>query len=109
MACPKGWEALAPLSAPDRATTPLLRNAGGEMTAVDWDTAMQVFTLRFRAIQDKFGPAAVAWLGTGQICTEELALLGAFGKFGMGLVHGDGNYTPMHGYLRVGVQGILWI
>jgi len=27
MACPKGWEALTPLSAPDRATTPLLRIA----------------------------------------------------------------------------------
>ena len=26
MACPKGWEALTPLSAPDRATTPLLRD-----------------------------------------------------------------------------------
>src|SRR5687768_15712332 len=26
MACPKGWEALAPLAAHDRATTPLLRN-----------------------------------------------------------------------------------
>src|SRR5690242_5270455 len=29
MACPKGWEALAPLSAPDRASTPLLRNSRG--------------------------------------------------------------------------------
>src|SRR6059036_1942437 len=26
MACPKGWESLTPLAAPDRATTPLLRN-----------------------------------------------------------------------------------
>ena len=25
MACPKGWEALTPLSAPDRGTTPLVR------------------------------------------------------------------------------------
>src|SRR5690606_14135487 len=30
-------------------------------------------------------------LGTGQITVEELALLGSFAKFGMGLVHGDGN------------------
>ncbi len=91
MACPKGWEALTPLRAADRATTPLLRNARGILEPVDWDTAMQVFTLRFKAIQDKCGAEAVAWLGTGQICTEELALLGALGKFGMGLVHGDGN------------------
>ena len=91
MACPKGWEALTPLAAPDRAVTPLLRNARGELTPVDWDEAMQVFTLRFKAILDQHGPESVAWLGTGQICTEELAFLGAFAKFGMGLVHGDGN------------------
>ncbi len=91
MACPKGWEALAPLSSPDRAATPYLRNAAGHLEAVDWDTALQVFTLRFKAIQDKFGSDAVAWLGTGQICTEEMALLGALAKFGMGVIHGDGN------------------
>ncbi len=91
MACPKGWEAITPLHAPDRATTPLLRNAKGELEPVDWDTAMQVFTVRFKAIQDQFGKDSVAWIGTGQICTEEMAFLGALGKFGMGMIHGDGN------------------
>jgi anaerobic selenocysteine-containing dehydrogenase len=91
MACPKGWEALTPLRSPDRATTPYLRNAAGHLEPVDWDTALQVFAVRFKAIQDKFGKEAVAWLGTGQICTEELAFLGALAKFGMGVVHGDGN------------------
>jgi assimilatory nitrate reductase catalytic subunit len=91
MACPKGWEALAPLSAPDRATTPLRRNVAGELEPIDWDAAMQLFTLRFKAIQDQFGADSIAWLGSGQICTEELALLGALGKFGMGMIHGDGN------------------
>ena len=90
MACPKGWEALTPLAAPDRATTPLLR-INGRLEQVDWDTAMQVFTLRFKAIMDQHGAGSVAWLGTGQICTEELAFLGAFAKFGMGMLHGDGN------------------
>ena len=91
MACPKGWEALAPLHSADRATTPLLRNSAGKFEAVDWDTAMQVFTLRLKAIQDKNGKDSVAWIGTGQIVTEELAYLGALGKFGMGIVHGDSN------------------
>jgi anaerobic selenocysteine-containing dehydrogenase len=91
MACPKGWEALTPLRSPDRATTPYLRNADGQLEPVDWDTALQVLTLRFKAIQDKYGNDAIAWLGTGQICTEELAFLGALAKFGMGIVHGDGN------------------
>ncbi len=91
MACPKGWEALSPLAANDRATTPYLRNKAGVLEPADWDTALQVFALRFKAIQEKYGNDAVAWLGTGQVCTEELAFLGALAKFGMGLIHGDGN------------------
>jgi assimilatory nitrate reductase catalytic subunit len=91
MACPKGWEALTPLRAADRATTPLLKDAGGKLRPVGWPEALAAFTSRFKAIQAAHGPASVAWLGTGQIPTEELALLGAVAKFGMGVVHGDGN------------------
>jgi assimilatory nitrate reductase catalytic subunit len=90
-ACPKGWEALAPLRAPDRATTPLLRTAGGRLEPVDWGTAIAAFVSRIKAIQARHGAEAVAFLGTGQMPSEELALLGALAKFGMGLVHGDGN------------------
>jgi len=46
---------------------------------------------RFRELLRQHGPEAVAFLSTGQIPTEEMALLGAVAKFGMGLVHGDGN------------------
>lgn len=92
MACPKGWEALTPLAAPDRATTPLLRNpATGKLEPTDWDHAMQVFTLKFKAIMDQNGPESVAFLSTGQICTEEMAFLGALWKFGMGALHCDSN------------------
>lgn len=91
MACPKGWEALTPLGAPDRAVSPLLRDAGGRLRAVDWPTALDTFTSRMKAIQAKHGKASVAFLSTGQIPMEEMALLGALGKFGMGLLHGDGN------------------
>ena len=91
MACPKGWEALTPLAAPDRATTPLLRNERGELEAVDWDTALQVFTVRMKAIQDQHGAESVAWIGTGQIPNEELAFLGALAKFGMGIIDRKSN------------------
>jgi assimilatory nitrate reductase catalytic subunit len=90
-ACPKGWEALTPLRAPDRATTPLWRDAKGRLQHVGWDIAATTFVSRFKAILDEHGPESVAFLSTGQIPTEEMALLGAFAKFGMGLVHGDGN------------------
>ena len=92
MACPKGWEALTPLGAKDRATSPLLRAKRGDpQVEVDWEVALGEFVQRFKAIQAEHGPASVAFLGTGQITVEELALLGSFAKFGMGVVHGDGN------------------
>ncbi len=91
MACPKGWEALTPLGAPNRATTPLLRDADGELQTVSWDRAAAEFVSRLKGIQAKHGPDSVAWLGTGQIATEELAFLGALAKFGLGIRHGDGN------------------
>lgn len=91
MACPKGWEALAVLDAPDRATTPLLRNAAGVLEPASWDVALRTFVDRTKAIQAAHGPHSVAFLSTGQIVTEEMALLGALAKFGMGLLHGDGN------------------
>lgn len=90
-ACPKGWEALAALDAKDRAVRPLLRNDRGQLEAVGWETALAAFTSRFKAIQARHGKESVAFLSTGQIATEEMALLGALAKFGMGLVHGDGN------------------
>jgi len=91
MACPKGWEALACLAAPDRATAPQLRQPDGSLKTVTWDEAMKTFVAKFKAIMAEHGPESVAFLSTGQICTEELALLGAVWKFGMGALHCDSN------------------
>ncbi|MDZ4683760.1 MAG: nitrate reductase [Planctomycetaceae bacterium] len=91
MACPKGWEALEVLKAGDRATTPLLRNDRGRMEAVTWDAALTRMVGEFRRMKREHGPESVAFLSTGQIPTEEMALLGAVFKFGMGFVHCDSN------------------
>ncbi len=91
MACPKGWEALTPLYSEDRGTSPLLGNKGNNFKPVDWATAMDTFCERLKSIQAEHGKESVAFLGTGQMPTEELAFLGALAKFGMGMKHGDGN------------------
>ena len=91
MACPKGWEALTVLDSPDRATRPLLRDGSGRLAPVDWDRAMKVFVERFQKIQADHGPHSTAFISTGQMATEEMALLGSLAKFGMGMLHGDGN------------------
>jgi anaerobic selenocysteine-containing dehydrogenase len=90
MACPKGWEALTPLRGPGRATTPLIRR-NGRLEPATWEEATFEMVGRFKAIKEKHGPGALAWLGTGQMPTEELAFLGALAKFGMEILHGDGN------------------
>jgi len=90
-ACPKGWEALAPLAAPDRATSPLLRNARGVLVPVNWPKALDAFVSNFKGIQERHGLHALSFLSTGQIVTEEMALLGALAKFGMNMLHVDSN------------------
>lgn len=91
MACPKGWEALAALKADDRGTTPLIKDEFGNFSAIDWNTAAKTFVDRMKSIQEQHGKDSVAFLSTGQMPMEEMALLGSFAKFGMGVVHGDGN------------------
>lgn len=92
MACPKGWEALAPLAAPDRGTTPLLRPIrGGSIEPCTWDDALTLFCEKFKAIKAQHGPESVAFLSTGQITTEEMAFMGCLFKFGMGFIHCDSN------------------
>lgn len=92
MACPKGWEALTPLAAADRGTTPLLRNpTTGRLEPVSWEKAVGVFVDRFKGIQGQHGETSLSFLSTGQIVTEEMALLGALAKFGMGMRHVDSN------------------
>ncbi len=86
MACPKGWEALTPLAAADRGTMPLL-----EGRPVPWAKAVDHFCEGFQRVQAQHGAESVAFLSTGQMMVEEMALLGAFAKFGMGMIHGDGN------------------
>ena len=93
MACPKGWEALAPLAAADRATTPLLRDARGELEPVELGRRRS--TTFVRALQGDPGASTARSRSRssapGRSPTEEMALLGALAKFGMGMVHGDGN------------------
>lgn len=91
MACPKGWEALTPLASPDRGTTPLLRRPNGAMMPIDWPHATAEFARRMREVQARHGLHSIAFLSTGQICTEEMALLGCLFKFGMGGLHCDSN------------------
>ena len=79
------------MRSPDRATTPYIKNSHGKLVPATWDKALTRMVTEFKAIQEKYGNESVAFLGTGQIVSEELAFLGALTKFGMKMLHGDGN------------------
>ncbi len=89
--CPKGWEAINVLDSPNRATQPLLKNNKGIFHPISWDCAMDVFHTNITEIQKKYGLESASFLSTGQIATEEMALLGSLAKFGMNILHCDGN------------------
>ncbi|WP_195428435.1 molybdopterin oxidoreductase family protein [Clostridium sp. D46t1_190503_E9] len=70
--------------------SPLLRDANGEMKEISWNEGFQVFAKKMTEIQAKYGKESVAYISTGQMTTEEMALLGHVGRNYMGM-HGDGN------------------
>lgn len=67
------------------------REKDGTITSLNWDESLGEMCAKFKQIIKDHGPEAVAFLSTGQITTEEFALLGALTKYGMGLPDGDGN------------------
>lgn len=70
--------------------SPLLRDENGEMKEVSWDEAFKTFAKKMTSIQEKYGKESVAFISTGQMPTEDMALLGHVGRNYMG-INGDGN------------------
>lgn len=69
---------------------PLLKMKDGERKAIEWKEAFNLFASKMIAIQEKYGKESVAYISTGQLPTEEMALLGHVGRSYMG-INGDGN------------------
>ena len=69
---------------------PLLKMKDGERKAIEWKEAFDLFASKMTAIQEKYGKESVAYISTGQLPTEEMALLGHVGRSYMG-INVDGN------------------
>src|SRR6185436_11268853 len=63
--CVKGFTAAATLARTDRLTSPLGRDASGELVAISWDDAFARITERVRATQERHGREAVGVFGSG--------------------------------------------
>ena len=83
-----GWRAN---SAPDRLTTPLIRD-GDRLVECDWDTAMNRIVERSKELLAMpGGRGRFGFYTSGQLFLEEYYTLGVIGKAGIGTPHMDGN------------------
>ncbi|WP_433712381.1 molybdopterin oxidoreductase family protein [Nocardia sp. CA-084685] len=82
-----GWQATA---APDRLTTPLIRD-GDRLRPCDWDTAMNRIVSRTRELLDAHGPESIGFYTSGQLFLEEYYTLAVVARGGIGTNHLDGN------------------
>jgi assimilatory nitrate reductase catalytic subunit len=60
---------------------------------VSWDLALGTMVEKFRAVQQMYGPEAIAIISTGQLVTEEFYALGKLCRLGFGARHYDSNTT----------------
>lgn len=90
--CPKGLSEHQILTAPGRATTPMLRK-NGVLVPVSWDEALDTMVSRIGGIQAQHGREAFGVIGTGQLLTEEFYTLGKLVQLGFGTSNLDGNTT----------------
>jgi assimilatory nitrate reductase catalytic subunit len=105
--CRKGFTAAALLTAPDRLTTPLIRDhKGGDLRPATWDEALDLIAARILAIQAQHGRDAIGVFGGGGLTNEKAYLLGKFARVGLGTANIDynGRYCMSSG-AAAGIRG----
>ena len=89
--CVKGWTAAATLSHPERLTTPLVRDDGGDLREASWDEALDRVVSTFRSVQERHGNDAVGVFGGGSLTNEKSYLLGKFARVALQTANIDYN------------------
>ncbi|MBJ6765921.1 formate dehydrogenase subunit alpha [Myxococcaceae bacterium JPH2] len=81
--CSKGRYAFGFAEAPDRVTVPLLREHDGWRRA-SWDEALGFVAERLRDLRERYGPDAVAMLGSARATNEENYLAQKLARVALG-------------------------
>ncbi len=89
--CRKGWTAPEVLTVPDRLTTPLVRDAAGNLVETSWDEALDFVADRVRSLQAAHGDDAVAVFGGGGLTNEKAYALGKFARVALKTANVDYN------------------
>ena len=86
--CVRGWHVHEIASSPARLRRPLLRRDGA-LREVSWDEALGFVVDRLREIRGRFGPEAIAFLGSPRCSNEESYLLQKLARAVIGTPHVD--------------------
>ncbi|HWJ33634.1 MAG TPA: molybdopterin-dependent oxidoreductase, partial [Steroidobacteraceae bacterium] len=90
--CRKGFTAAELLDAPDRLTTPLMRERkGSALLPVSWPKALDRIAEGLRAIRISHGADAVGVLGGGGLTNEKAYMLGKFARVALRTANIDYN------------------
>lgn len=92
--CVRGWNVHEVVSSPDRLKVPLVRR-NGQFVETSWEEAFAFLAERLRAIRDRHGPDAIAFLNSPRCSNEETYLLQKFARAVIGtnnVDHGTGVY-----------------
>jgi assimilatory nitrate reductase catalytic subunit len=90
--CRKGWTAAELLHAPDRLTTPLLRDTkGGALRPASWDEALDRVAEGINRIQAARGLDAFGVFGGGGLTNEKAYMLGKFARVALRTANIDYN------------------
>jgi assimilatory nitrate reductase catalytic subunit len=90
--CRKGWTAAELLVAPDRLTTPLMRDRRDEaLRPVSWDQAIERVVASIGRAQEHHGRDAIGVFGGGGLTNEKAYALGKFARVVLRTKHIDYN------------------
>jgi assimilatory nitrate reductase catalytic subunit len=89
--CRKGWTAPEVLTVPDRLTTPLVRDAAGNLVETTWDAALDFVADRIWSLQATHGRDSVAVFGGGGLTNEKAYALGKFARVALKTANVDYN------------------
>ncbi len=98
-----GWEYV---HAPDRVTTPMIRDGQG-WKSVSWDRAIKFVAQRLRRIVDQFGPDAVGVLGSARATNEENYVAQKFARVVIGSNNVDCCARVCHAPTAAGMKLML--
>lgn len=82
--CHKGWTSASLLTTPQRLTTPLVRDAGGELRRSTWEEAYDLIVDGVHRAQARGGADGVAVFGGGGLTHEKAYTLGKFTRVALG-------------------------